>query len=482
MRYVCIHGHFYQPPRENPWTEQVPAQPSAAPFHDWNQRIAAECYRPNAENYERISFNFGPTLLRWFETEQPDLLHTVVQADRSARLRFGGHGPALAQAWGHAILPLCAARDRHTQVLWGLKEFAYRFGRQAEGFWLPETAVDTPTLETLSLYGVSFTVLSPYQAAAVRPHDGAWTQVHGGSIDPRRPYWVRLPSGRRIAIFFFDGPLSAAIAFAGLLESGAALAGRLKAAFSADPAPQLVHVATDGETYGHHHPGGERALARALALFEADAEVRLTCYGEFLERHPPTQEVRIVERSSWSCSHGLGRWSRHCGCAASETTEQHWRGPLRKAITDLRQATEGPWQTRVSRWLNDPWAAREDWILVLLDPSSLRYERFLARHARTDLSPPERRELAQLFELQQRLIQSDTSCAWFFEDLARIETIQVLQYAARAIELGERLLGLELEGPFVDTLAQARSNDPKEGDGRAVWRKARQQDTGLRGS
>lgn len=457
MRYVCIHGHFYQPPRENPWTGRVPAQASAAPFHDWNQRITAECYLPNAENYERISFNFGPTLLHWFETEQAELLRTVVEADRKARLRFGGHGPALAQAWGHAILPLCTPRDRRTQVLWGLREFAYRFGRQAEGFWLPETAVDTATLETLSLHGVSFTVLAPHQAET--------------AIDPRRPYWVRLPSGRRIAIFFYDGPMSAAIAFGGLLDSGTRLAARFEAAFADDPAPQLVHVATDGETYGHHHPGGDRALARALALFDERPGIRLTCYGEFLKRHPPTDETRIVERSSWSCGHQLGRWSRHCGCAATASAQQHWRGPLRDAITGLREATAGPWQARVSNWFDDPWAARDEWIMVLLDPSTARLDDFFERHARMELASPERRELAQLFELQQRLVQTETSCAWFFEDLARIETIQVLQYAARAIELGESLLGLELETTFVDALALARSNDPEKGDGRKIWEK-----------
>ena len=455
MRYACIHGHFYQPPREDPWTGQISAQPSAAPFENWNQRITAECYLPNAKNYERISFNFGPTLLSWFEENQPDLLLTVRDADRKARLRFGGHGPALAQAWGHAILPLCTERDRRTQVLWGLREFAFRFGRQAEGFWLPETAVDTPTLETLSLHGVSFTVLAPHQADT--------------EIDPRRPYRVQLPSGRRMALFLYDGPLSAAIAFDGLLDSGERLFARLKEAFADAPEPQLVHVATDGETYGHHHPGGDRELARALALLEDDPDVRLTCYAEFLEHHPPTEDVRIVERSSWSCTHGLGRWSRHCGCAATEGTQQHWRGPLRAALTGLRDAVDGAWEKRVSNWIVDPWAARDDWIMVLLDPSTARMNRFLERHTRTELAVPQRSELARLFELQQRLIQTETSCAWFFEDLARIETIQVLRYAARAIELGDELLGLDLEPAFVETLAQAGSSDPEKGDGRAIW-------------
>ena len=450
MRGVCIHGHFYQPPRENPWTGRVPRQPSAAPYHDWNERITAECYRPNVPNYSRMSFNFGPTLLSWFEQSQPDLLRAVVDADREARLRFGGHGPALAQAWGHAILPLCTERDRRTQVLWGLKEFAYRFGRQAEGFWLPETAVDTDTLETLSLHGVSFTVLAPHQAE--------------GEIDPRLPYRAVLPSGRSIALFFYDGPLSAAIAFEKLPENGAELADRLSGAFSNDPGAQLVHVATDGETYGHHHHAGAEGLTAALASLDA----RLTCYAEFLEHHPPVHEVRIVERSSWSCPHDLGRWSRHCGCASDDTHEQHWRGPLREAVEDLRERSTAAWEARTSRRLRDPWEARDDWIELLLDPSEERHALFLERHARAGVAPA-REELTALFEFQQRLIQTETSCAWFFEDLARIETIQVLQYAARAIELGEGLLDMDLERPFLEILGRARSNDPEVGDGLALW-------------
>ncbi len=469
MRYVCIHGHFYQPPREDPWTERVPAQPSAAPFHDWNERIAAECYRPNLGNYERMSFNFGPTLLRWFETAQPDLLDAVIESDRRARIRFGGHGPALAQAWGHPILPLCTPRDRRTQVLWGLREFAFRYGRQAEGLWLPETAVDTATLETLSLHGVSFTILAPHQADAVRTLGGDWEPVDADSIDVRQPYWVALPSGRRIAVFFYDGPLSAAIAFDGLLDDADEFTARLLAAFEADAGAQLVHVATDGETYGHHHREGARTLSRVLALLESDPSTRLTCYGEYLERHPPTREARIVERSSWSCNHELGRWRRHCGCAATEGVEQHWREPLRDAIEGLREAVEKDWEDRASQWLDDPWAARDDWITVMLDPSEARFARFLARHACLEPSPYERVEIGELFELQLRLLQTETSCAWFFEDLARIETLQVLGYVARAIELGERLLDLDLETAFVERLAQARSNDAEKGDGRRIW-------------
>ncbi len=469
MRYVCIHGHFYQPPRENPWTGRVPAQASAAPFHDWNERIAEECYVPNEPNYERISFNFGPTLLHWFELERPELLRGVISADRAARLRFGGHGPAIAQAWGHPILPLCAPRDRRTQVLWGLREFAFRFGRQAEGLWLPETAVDTPTLETLSLHGVSFTILAPHQAQALRSPGGEWEPTSPETLDPRQPYWVALPSGRRIAVFFYVGPLSAAVAFDGLLDDPNAFADRLRESFDAGPGAQLVHIATDGETYGHHHRDGASTLARTLTSIEEDPSLRLTCYGEYLERHPPSCEARIVENSSWSCGHELGRWRRHCGCAAAAGVEQHWRGPLRDAIDGLRDATGEAWHERASQWLDDPWAARDDWITVLLDPSEARFERFLARHACVEPSPYERSEIRELFELQLRLLQTETSCAWFFEDLARIETLQVLSYAARAIELGERLLGLDLESGFVERLAHARSNDASKGDGRKIW-------------
>jgi alpha-amylase/alpha-mannosidase (GH57 family) len=488
MRYVCVHGHFYQPPRENPWTEEIDPQPSAAPFHDWNEGIHGECCRAKAaapildaagrtarvsNNYGYFSFNFGPTLLSWMDRHDPQFVAELVQADREARQRYGGHGPAMAQAWGHPIMPLCDERDRTTQTLWGLQEFSFRFGRQSEGFWLPETAVDSATLETLSLNGVRFVVLAPHQAEAVQYADEEeWHDVSDGSIDTRRAYRAELPSGRSIDLFFYDGARSSAIAFDGLLNSGVEFAKRLRSGFVPLDEPQLVHVAVDGETFGHHHRHGEMALAHTIDILEQDETVRWTCYGEFLERFPAKDHVRIRERSAWSCTHELGRWQRDCGCGSSPAHDQSWRAPLREALDALREMIRPHWEQRVARDFKDPWAARDDWIQLLLRDDDERWNRFLERHAipNQDTSDPAKRaEWRRLFELQQRLLQTSTSCAWFFEDLGRIETVQVLRYAARAIDLARQELDIHCEGPFLTLLEKAKSLDQKVGNGRELW-------------
>ena len=332
-RYICIHGHFYQPPRENPWLETVEVQDSAYPYHDWNERITAECYAPNTavrivdgqnrivrivNNFARISFNFGPTLLAWLERADPDVYAAILAADRESRFRFSGHGSALAQVYNHMILPLANRRDRTTQVAWGLRDFQRRFGRFPEGIWLPETAVDLATLDVLAEQGLLFTILAPHQARRIRSLSGrarTWRDLIDGTIDPSMAYLVRLPSGRTLSVFFYDGPISRSVAFDGLLRYGEDLAHRLASAFvSTRTWPQLVHIATDGETYGHHHRYGDMALAYALDYIESHQLARLTNYGEYLEKHPPLYEVEIVENTSWSCIHGIERWRSDCGC------------------------------------------------------------------------------------------------------------------------------------------------------------------------
>jgi len=323
-RFLCIHGHFYQPPRENPWLGAIELQESAHPYHDWNERITEECYAANAasrildgkgriisltNNYEGISFDFGPTLLCWLESKAREVYQAVLEADALSQRRFGGHGSALAQAYHHMIMPLASPRDKKTQILWGIADFTARFKRAPEGMWLPETAVDLETLDLLAQQGILFTVLAPHQAARVRPlKGGEWKELSKVPLDPRMPYRVNLPSGRSLALFFYDGPVSRAVAFERLLENGNAFAQRLLGAFvREDPRPQLVHIATDGETYGHHHRFGDMALAYALNLLESHPEVRLTNYGQYLEMHPPTHEVEIQEFTSWSC------WMLHRG-------------------------------------------------------------------------------------------------------------------------------------------------------------------------
>src|ERR687897_141276 len=372
-RYVCIHGHFYQPPRENAWLETVELQDSAYPYHDWNQRITAECYAPNSvarilddqgrivqlvNNYSRISFNFGPTLLQWLENNEPEVYEAILSADRLSMQKFAGHGSAIAQPYNHIILPLASQRDRRTQVLWGIGDFERRFKRRPEGIWLPETAVDLETLEILAEEGIRFTILAPHQASRVR-RTGArlWQDVTGARIDPTRPYSQQLPSGKSIGLFFYDGPIARAVAFEGLLTRGDHFADRLIGAFSDQRSwPQLVHIATDGESYGHHHRFGDMALAYALNQIESKKLAQLTNYGEYLERHPPTQEVEIIEKSSWSCFHGIDRWWSNCGCntGGHPNWDQEWRTPLRDALDWLRDSLSKPFETHAGKFLKDP--------------------------------------------------------------------------------------------------------------------------------
>lgn len=490
-RYVCIHGHFYQPPRDDPRTGKVEAQPSAHPYHDWNERVTAECYTPNAfarvldrrgrvaevrNNYAQISLNFGPTLLRWMERQAPETYRALLDADLRSRHRFGDHGSGLAQAHGHLILPLANRRDKVTEVRWGLADFEHRFGRPAEGMWLPEAAVDTETLEVLAEEGVGFTILAPEQAARVRPPEGeeGWQDVSGGQVNPRRPYRCRLPSGGAITLFFYDGPLSRAVAFEGLLEDGARLARRLTSAFDPEQGdPQIVHIATDGESYGHHHRHGEMALAYALRLLEAQEDVELINHGRFLELHPPTWEAEIVEPSSWSCPHGVERWRSDCGCftGGEPHWNQGWRAPLRQALDFLRDELGERFEQAGGRMFRDPWEARNDYIHVLLDDSPEVRNAFLARHARQGVleRPEERSRGWKLLEMQRYALSMLTSCGWFFNDVAGIETVQVLRYAAQTVDLARELFEIDLEEPFLAILQRAESNRPEKGTGRRIW-------------
>ena len=476
-RFVCVHGHFYQPPRENPWTGEVDLEVSARPFHDWNERITAECYGPNGaglpSNYSRMSFNFGPTLLAWMETSSPDTYRSILEADRASRERFSGHGSAIAQAYNHVILPLANRRDKVTQVVWGIRDFEFRFDRRPEGLWLPETAVDDDTLEILAEKGIAFTILAPSQARRVREAGGEWREVGPPGIDPREPYRVPLPSGRSIAVFFYDGGLANGIAFGNLARSGSDLAGALLSRFGDFAHPPLVHVATDGETYGHHVAGGERALAAALEAIESSGLARLTNYAEHLERFPPRREALVVSKTSWSCSHGVGRWTDDCGCSAGVAASHPWRRPLREALDWLRDTLAAPYEAAASTLLKNPWAARDDAIDIVLDPSAASVDRFLERHAVGALSADERGLVLGLLELQRNALLMYTSCGWFFDDPAGLETRQVLRYAARAVELAEEHLGGSIEPLFLRLLERVRSGLGERPDASELYRTLR---------
>ena len=485
--FACIHCHFYQPPRENPWLETVESQDSASPYHDWNERIARECYLPNGasrildserrvakivNNYSSISFNFGPTLLSWMEERAPEGYQRILEGDRESQKRFSGHGGALAQAYNHIILPLANARDKRTQILWGLRDFRHRFARDPEGIWLPETAVDTETLEILAAEGIKFTILAPRQAQQLRvDQDSPWIDLEYGA-DSRHPYACNLPSGRTIGLFFYNGALATAVAFDKLLYSGENFARRLLSHFDPEgDSSQLMHVATDGETYGHHHPHGDMALAYALQYIEENKLARLTNYGEYFALHPPTREIRIREKTSWSCAHGVGRWESNCGCNAGGGPgwNQEWRRPLRDAFNWLRDHLMPDYEHSASLLLKDPWSARDEYIFAVLDRSAANVTDFLGRHSLQPLSHEERVRVLRLLELQRHLMLMYTSCGWFFDEPTGTETVQVLQYAARAVQLGQQLFGRDCEEQFLKRLELVHSNIPEFGNGREVY-------------
>ena len=493
-RFICIHGHFYQPPRENPWLEAVETQDSAAPYHDWNERVCAECYAPNGaarvvnskkqiirivNNYSRMSFNFGPTLMSWLSENAPRTYRMILDGERRSRRTHKGHSSAIAQVYNHIIMPLANRRDRVTQVRWGIADYKKHYGAVPEGMWLAETAADTETLELMAEHGIKFTILAPHQCKSVRPlkraddgQDLQWSVPLGSSVDTTHPYLVRFKSGRSIAVFFYKGPTSRAIAFEGLLNSGEAFADRLRAGFNDGDEPQLVSVATDGESYGHHHRHGEMALAWAVRLLEQDKTVKLTNYASFLEQYPPEWECEIVDNSSWSCVHGVERWRSNCGCNTRSGWSQEWRTPLRKALDDLRDAIAPLTEREGARLFNDVWEARNGYIDLILSRNEDAQERFFEEHARGLHSGGDRVRALQIMEMQRHAQLMYTSCGWFFDDVSGIETVQVIAYAARVLQLARELFGEEaasLEPAFLEQLKEAKSNVPSAGDGAKVY-------------
>jgi alpha-amylase/alpha-mannosidase (GH57 family) len=493
-RFICIHGHFYQPPRENPWLETVETQDSAAPYHDWNERVCAESYAPNGaarivnsknqiirivNNYAWMSFNFGPTLLSWLSENAPRTYRMVLDGERKSRRSYQGHSSAMAQVYNHVIMPLASRRDRITQIRWGIADFQKHYGLRPEGMWLAETAADTETLELMAEHGIKFTILAPNQCKCVRPLKGSvatppasWSVPLGHLVDTTHPYLVRFESGASIAVFFYDGPTSRAIAFEGLLNSGEAFAARLKAGFEEGSQAQLVSVATDGESYGHHHKHGEMALAWAIRLLEQDKTVKLANYASFLEQFPPEWECEIIDDTSWSCSHGVERWRSNCGCSTRSGWSQEWRGPLRDALDGVRDAIGTLTEQEGAKLFKDVWEARDGYIDVILERDAESRERFFQRHATHKLSAAERVRALQIMEMQRHAQLMYTSCGWFFDDISNIETVQVIAYAARVIQLAMELFGdkaATLEPEFVERLRAAKSNVPGVGDGARVY-------------
>ncbi len=482
MSNVClaIHGHFYQPPRENAWTEKIEKQPSAEPYHDWNERVHHECYVQNIQakilddkgkliktvnNFEKISFNVGPTLLSWLERAHPETYRGIIAADHTSMRQHGGHGNAIAQVYNHMIMPLANLRDKRTQVKWGVYDFKHRFGRNPEGMWLPETACDPETAEVLIDQGIKFTILSPHQADAVK-------------INPRVPYQLLVSPKKWLTVFFYDGTISSDVAFGSLAYEAKHFADRLERAVSKGDVhhPQLIHVATDGETFGHHKGFGERALAYLMEIEVPKRGFRIVNYAEFLDLCPARHEVRLKKGedgkgTAWSCTHGLKRWYDHCGCRGDGPAEwtQHWRKPLRNALDWLRDQLSESYERMGKNYFKDVWEARNDYVQLLLDSSAKPRADFFKRHALKPLPENETMVALKLLEMQKFAMLMYTSCGWFFTEISGIETVQIIQYAARAIELAKELTQQSLEAEFLARLSEAKSNVPEYQDGRRVY-------------
>lgn len=490
--YLTIHGHFYQPPRENPWLEAIEVQESANPFHDWNERIDFECYNPNSvsrivnsqnkiidivSNYKRMSFNFGPTLLSWLEKHDPRTYERIVEANTLSIQEHNGHGNAIAQVYNHMIMPLANERDKYTQVIWGMKDFIYRFGHKPEGIWLAETAIDYDTVEVLIDCGIKFTVLSPFQAQRVKLMNepkAQWVDVSSGNIDPGKAYrcFSKKDPEKYIDLFFYDGAISKSVAFDNLLHNGEKFVNRLKDGISSNrDYNQLVNIATDGESYGHHTKFGDMALSYVLKSKVEKEGFILTNYAEYLELEPPFTEVEIKEVSSWSCFHGVERWNSDCGCQTGGQPHwnQKWRKPLRQALDYLRDELIVVFEKYGSELLTDVWKARNDYIDVILDRDEDNAIKFIRKYQKQALSQDEIVKAIKLLEMQRQTMLMYTSCGWFFCELSGIETIQILKYAARALQLAQEFIDYDIETRFLDILSEAQSNIPELGNGKDLY-------------
>lgn len=494
QKEVClaIHGHFYQPPRENPWIEAIELQDSASPYHDWNERINNECYNPNSvskivdnrnrildivNNYKYISFNFGPTLLSWMEENAPTAYERVIKADIESVGEHEGHGNAIAQVYNHMIMPLANERDKQTQVFWGIKDFETRFGRKPEGMWLAETAVDDDTLRVLVENDIKYTILSPYQALKVRKlEDKEWSDVSWGNIDPARAYryYLKADPKKYIDLFFYDGAISKSVAFDEILKDGNKFIRRLKEGVSQNrDYTQLINIATDGESYGHHTKFGDMALSYVLRVRAKEEGFTIVNYAQYLEHNPPTMEVDIKQGSSWSCFHGIGRWKEDCGCSTGGHPgwNQKWRKPLRDALDYLRDELASIFEKEGKNYLKKPWDARNKYIEVILDRSELTIKKFQKENFVADLSAEQKVKAMELLEMQRQSMLMYTSCGWFFSEISGIETTQIMKYAARAMQLAQIFCKKDLEKKFLDILSEAKSNFSEFGTGKDVFEK-----------
>jgi alpha-amylase/alpha-mannosidase (GH57 family) len=494
---ICIHGHFYQPPRENPWTNEIELQLSAAPFHDWNERIMQECYKPNTEaiiinlqtgkvlervnNFEYLNFNFGPTLLNWIKEKHPNTFVKIIEADKKSVEQHNGHGNAIAQVYNHIIMPLANIRDKITQIKWGLRDFEFNFSRKSEGIWLAETACNQATIELLIEEGIKYIILDPSQALKIKKYPkGEWEDVIDHNINTKFPYrcYSEKNTTKFINIFFYDGPLSRNIAFDDIIYSAERMMERFESIFSIDEnKSQLVSVAVDGETFGHHKHFTERTIAYLLTKLAAIKNINVVNFGEYLELNPPEGEVKIKpgvkgEGTSWSCVHGVGRWKENCGCSTGGQPgwNQEWRKPLRESLNNLRDKLSLLFELEGKKYFNNVWDARNNYIEFLLDKSKESKINFLIENTIKKLNKKETDSCFKLLEMQKYAMFMFTSCGWFFSDISGIETVKILEYAKRAIEFAQELSGIDFETEFVEELSAAKSNIAEYQDGGEIFK------------
>ncbi len=488
MTNLCIHGHFYQPPRENPWTGEIEKQKSAAPFHDWNEKIWSECYEPNTHsqiinddkvivaeinNFDFLNFNFGPTLLHWLKRKHPETYKHIIDADARSVCEHNGHGNAIAMCYNHMIMPLANEHDKETQIKWALTDFKFHFGRESEGIWLPETACNENTLESLCRENISYTILDSSQALKISKfHSNISLDVSNGNINTLHPYrWFsKINSSKFIDIFFYNGPVSKAIAFNDALMSSENLLHKINEAIIRDYNKlHLVSVATDGETFGHHKKLGERTLAFFLKVLATQNNINIVNYGEYLQKDPPQFEVQIKpgEGTSWSCVHGVKRWADDCGCGGGDGWNQKWRKPLRDALNWLRDELIIIFETEGRKYFKNVWSARNDYILLLNDATSRK--EFFQKKSCKKLSAKKELKAIELLEMQKYSMFMFTSCGWFFSEISGIETVKILEYASRAMELAKNICGAKLEKKFLSLLEKAPSNIKKYMNGKKIY-------------
>jgi hypothetical protein len=439
--YLCVHAHFYQPPRGNPWNEEdVPVEAGAEPYRNFNEKVTAECYAPNAAlgNFSLISFNLGATLARWLEANAPETYTQIVAADREVCSRTGA-GNALAQPAHHTILPLCRRRDKQLQVRWGLMSFEHRFGRKAEGMWLPEMAVDLETLQVLHDCGVKFTILSQSQLRGANSGAG--------------PYWVKLPSGDRLAVYARDDWHSNQLAFNIKAQGGAGRWARNTLGPLRKTYPRFLLLATDGETFGHHHAGEEHFLHWLLAYEAGSVGFEVTHLARDLQDHPPGETLEINEYTAWSCWHGLNRWSNGCECTAGDA---RWKPALRSALDRAANRLDDAYIAFAGELSGDPWRLREEYFRVRL--GQLSDSEFLREFGLAELPAELARGLLAMLASQFYRQRMYVSCTFFFEDLDRPEPRYGIANALRALGLVREATGQDFSSNLRQDLALATSN------------------------